>query len=121
LDQANNFQAKGIRYKNEMLDDSSTLLKAALQDQDLASTDEDEGGVRGSADEDDESPDEDFHADSDSDVAEEFDSAHDSSGEDSDAGSNAGSDAEMADAGDDEVDAVSDEEEKSRPKKKSKK
>lgn len=43
---------------------------------------------RGSADEDEESVDEDFQADSDSDVAEEFDSAHESSG---------GSDDEMAD------------------------
>lgn len=43
---------------------------------------------RGSADEDEESVDEDFRTDSDSDVAEEYDSAHESSG----------SDEEMADA-----------------------
>lgn len=45
---------------------------------------------RGSADEDDESLDEDFQSGSDSDVAEEYDSAHESSG--------SGSDDEMADA-----------------------
>ncbi|KAK5034723.1 FACT complex subunit [Exophiala sideris] len=110
------FQAKGIRFKNEMLDDSSTLLKAAMEDQ-LASSDDDDvaGADRGSADEDDESPDEDFHADSDSDVAEEFDSAHESSGSD------AGSDAEMADADDDDGANGASEEEEERPKKKAKK
>ncbi|KAJ9493507.1 FACT complex subunit [Exophiala xenobiotica] len=110
------FQAKGIRFKNEMLDDSSTLLKAALVEQDFASSDEEDAVNRGSADEDDESPDEDFQADSDSDVAEEYDSAHDSSGSD------AGSDAEMADAdGDGNADVASEDEEQQRPKKKAKK
>ncbi|KAJ4509338.1 FACT complex subunit [Exophiala dermatitidis] len=111
------FQAKGIRFKNEMLDDSSTLLKAALEDQDLASSDEDDNGGanRGSADEDDESPDEDFQASSESDVAEEYDSAHESSGSD------AGSDAEMNDADGDDGDAGSEDEEDRRPKKKAKK
>jgi len=109
-------QAKGIRFKNEMLDDSSTLLKAAMVDQDLASSDEEDVVNRGSADEDDESPDEDFQADSDSDVAEEYDSAHESSGSD------AGSDAEMADAdGDGDADVASEDEEQQRPKKKAKK
>ena len=51
---------------------------------------------RGSADEDEESVDEDFQADSDSDVAEEYDSAHESSG---------ASDEEMADGGDGDADA----------------
>ncbi|EXJ91155.1 FACT complex subunit pob3 [Capronia coronata CBS 617.96] len=113
------FQAKGIRFKNEMLDDSSTLLKAALEDQDLASSDDDDnGGVnRGSADEDEDSPDEDFQDESESDVAEEYDSAHESSGSD------AGSDAEMADVAGDDEDAASEEEEEAdrRPKKKAKK
>ena len=100
------FKTKNIRFKNEMLDDSATLLKAALDPEDLASSDDAEavGADRGSADEDDESPDEDFQADSDSDVAEEYDSAHESSG---------GSDAEMADA-----DADGGGEEEERPKKK---
>lgn len=102
------FKVKGIRFKNEMLEDSSTLLKAAM-DQDLASSDDEEGVNRGSADEDDESPDEDFEAGSDTDVAEEFDSAHESSGEDSDA--------EMAEGGEDDD---ADDDEDSRPKKKPK-
>lgn len=55
--------------------------------------------------------DEDFHTDSDSDVAEEFDSAHDSSG-------GSGSDAEMEDASDAGGEMSHDEE--ARPKKKSK-
>ncbi|KAJ6130175.1 FACT complex subunit pob3 [Penicillium capsulatum] len=103
------FKSKSIRIKNEMTEDSSGLLKAALKNEDMESSDE-EGGARadrGSADEDSESPDEDFNASSDSDVAEEFDSDHESSG---------GSDEEMADASD--GGAGSDED--SRPKKKSK-
>ncbi|KAH0556458.1 FACT complex subunit [Trichoglossum hirsutum] len=83
------FKRKGLRTKNEMVDDSSALIQAALADaSDLASSaDEDDDnkntGVsvrRGSADEDEESVDEDFHASSESDVAEEYDSAHESSG-----------------------------------------
>ena len=101
------FKAKGIKFKNEMLDDSSTLLKAAMEQGDLVSSDEeDAAGInRGSADEDDESPDEDFEAESESDVAEEYDSAHDSES----------SDAEMGDG-----DRDDDDEEESRPKKKTK-
>lgn len=66
---------------------------------------------RGSADEDEESVDEDFRTDSESEVAEEFDSAHESSGDDDD---------EMADAdgngGGNESDLPAEE----RPKKKAK-
>ncbi|OJJ55157.1 hypothetical protein ASPSYDRAFT_49331 [Aspergillus sydowii CBS 593.65] len=109
------FKAKNIRIKNEMSDDTNALIAAALDNDDMMSSDDEAGARpdRGSADEDEESVDEDFHADSDSDVAEEFDSAHESSG----------SDAEMDDAsdgggGDDDGDAdMSDGE---RPKKKSK-
>lgn len=54
-----------------------------------SSEDEVVQGARGSADEDSESADEDFQESSESDVAEEYDSAHESSG---------GSDAEMEDA-----------------------
>lgn len=96
------FKVKGLRVKNEM-DEDTTILAAALGDPDMASSDEEVVAARadrGSADEDEESVDEDFQADSDSDVAEEFDSAHESSG---------GSDDEEA----------SDQEEE-RPKKKSK-
>ena len=81
------FQAKNLKTRNEMVDDSATLIAAALKDELSASDDEvvAPGADRGSADEDDESPDEDFQTESESDVAEEYDSAHDSSGGDSDA------------------------------------
>ncbi|KAJ5934587.1 FACT complex subunit pob3 [Penicillium verhagenii] len=106
------FKAKGIRIKNEMTEDASSLLKAALDPNEMMESSEDEGAVRadrGSADEDSDTPDEDFAASSDSDVAEEFDEDHDSSGDDSDE--------EMADASGGEG-AGSDGE--SRPKKKTK-
>jgi structure-specific recognition protein 1 len=85
----NFFQLKGIKTKNEM-EEEGALMAAVLQDGDLDSSDDEVVAVRGSADEDDESVDEDFHTESESDVAEEYDSAHDSSGD---------SDEEMADAG----------------------
>jgi len=72
---------------------SSAIIAAALQEADMASSDEEVVAARadrGSADEDEESVDEDFKTDSDSDVAEEYDSAHESSGSD---------DEEMAEAG----------------------
>ncbi|CBF71249.1 FACT complex subunit POB3 [Aspergillus nidulans FGSC A4] len=112
------FKAKNIRIKNEMSDDTNALIAAALDNDDMMSSDEDGGGRpdRGSADEDEESVDEDFQADSDSDVAEEYDSAHESSG--------SGSDAEMDDASDagvdEDEDADADMSEEERPKKKSK-
>ncbi|KAL2052254.1 hypothetical protein ABVK25_007413 [Lepraria finkii] len=87
------FQAKGLKTRNEMLDDSSALIQAALNDANIDSSEEEVVAARadrGSADEDDESVDEDFQSDSESDVAEEYDSAHESSG--------SGSDEEMADA-----------------------
>ncbi|KAJ5929347.1 FACT complex subunit pob3 [Penicillium verhagenii] len=81
------FKAKGIRIKNEMTEDASSLLKAALDPNELMESSEDEGA--------------DFAASSDSDVAEEFDEDHDSSGDDSDeemgdasGGEGAGSDGE---------------------------
>jgi structure-specific recognition protein 1 len=83
------FKTKGLRVKNEMDEDSSALLAAALRDPDMASSDEDVVAARadrGSADEDSESQDEDFEEDSESDVAEEFDSAHESSGSDAEEG-----------------------------------
>ena len=64
---------------------------------------------RGSADEDEESVDEDFRTDSESDVAEEYDSAHESSG----------SDEEMADANGD-ADSAPARRMEERPKKKAK-
>jgi structure-specific recognition protein 1 len=83
------FKTKGLRVKNEMDEDSSALLAAALRDPDMASSDEEVVAARadrGSADEDSESQDEDFQEDSESDVAEEFDSAHESSGSEGESG-----------------------------------
>lgn len=80
----------------------------------MASSDEEVVAARadrGSADEDEESVDEDFRTDSESDVAEEYDSAHESSG--------SGSDEEMVD-GDADGAAESDSPENERPKKKTK-
>ena len=97
------FKVKGLKVKNEM-DEDTSILAAALGDHDMASSDEEVVAARadrGSADEDEESVDEDFQADSESDVAEEYDSAHESSGG---SGTEGGSDAE----------------EEERPKKKSK-
>lgn len=79
------FKLKQLRVKNEMDEDNSAVLAAALRDPDMASSDEEVVAARvdrGSADEDDESVDEDFKTDSESDVAEEYDSAHESSGSD---------------------------------------
>ncbi|KAL3425215.1 structure-specific recognition protein [Phlyctema vagabunda] len=90
------FRIKGIRVKNEM-DEDNSALQAALLDPDMASSDDEVVAAkadRGSADEDSESDDEDFQADSDSDVAEEFDSAHESSGDDDDEDGGGKSDAE---------------------------
>ncbi|WPG98108.1 fact complex subunit pob3 [Acrodontium crateriforme] len=79
------FKIKNIKTKNEMDNDGGMLAAALSADPDLASSDDEEVvGVRGSADEDDESVDEDFQADSDSDVAEEYDSDAKSSGSEDD-------------------------------------
>ncbi|KAK3109672.1 FACT complex subunit, partial [Teratosphaeriaceae sp. CCFEE 6253] len=107
------FQAKGIKFRNEMDADNPSLMAGMLADDpELASSDEEVvngGEARGSADEDDESVDEDFQADDESDVAEEYDSGAASSG--------GGSDAEMEDAGGSDEDAAAKVE---RPKKKAK-
>ncbi|KAG5956133.1 FACT complex subunit [Claviceps humidiphila] len=115
------FKLKGLRVKNE-IDEDANMLAAALREQDMDDSDDEivaNKADRGSADEDEESVDEDFHADSDSEVAEEYDSAHDSSGSDSDSDAESGVD----DDGDDDVDAMDvdeQEEEEERPKKKKK-
>ncbi|KAG5947825.1 FACT complex subunit [Claviceps pazoutovae] len=116
------FKLKGLRVKNE-IDEDANMLAAALREQDMDDSDDEivaNKADRGSADEDEESVDEDFHADSDSEVAEEYDSAHDSSGSDSDSDAESGVD----DDDDDEVDAMDvdeqEEEEEERPKKKKK-
>ncbi|KAJ5322516.1 Structure-specific recognition protein [Penicillium brevicompactum] len=97
------FKAKSIRIKNEMAEEASGLIAAALDNDAMGSSDDEVRPDRGSADEDESSVDEDFDASSDSDVAEEFDSDHESSG---------GSDEEMPDA--------SGGEDNERPKKKTK-
>lgn len=82
----NFFKIKNLRVKNEMDENNSALIAAALREPDMQSSDEEVVAARadrGSADEDDESVDEDFKTDSESDVAEEYDSAHESSGSDS--------------------------------------
>lgn len=69
---------KNIRIEKDMGDQP-------MLDMDIGSeSDDDMPNIRGSADEDEESPDEDYHAESESDVAEEFDSNH-SSGSESEA------------------------------------
>ncbi|CAH0044004.1 unnamed protein product [Clonostachys solani] len=109
------FKLKGLRVKNE-IDEDANLLAAALREQDMDDSEEEVVNAkadRGSADEDEESVDEDFQADSESDVAEEFDSAHESDG--------SGSDSEQGESGVDDDDVDDDEEEEEeRPKKKKK-
>ncbi|KAF2022093.1 SSrecog-domain-containing protein [Aaosphaeria arxii CBS 175.79] len=113
------FRAKGIKTKNEMADDSGAILAAALQDDDLASSDG-EVANRGSADEDDESVDEDFQAESESEVGEEFDENHESSGSDSDEemGDADGDEGDEGASGDEQV--MEEEQLVERPKKKQK-
>ncbi len=91
------FKIKGLKVKNEMDEDGSALLAAALRDPDMASSDEEVVAARadrGSADEDDESIDEDFQEDSESDVAEEYDSNPESSGSDEEEGEGSDQEAE---------------------------
>jgi structure-specific recognition protein 1 len=95
------FRTKGLKIKNEMAEEEK--MTAALLIGADSESDEEVVADRGSADEDSEEADEDFHDDDDSDVAEEFDSQHESEGD---------SDEDMADAGSDE--------EKEPPKKKTK-
>ncbi|KAH6893561.1 FACT complex subunit POB3 [Thelonectria olida] len=76
------FKLKGLRVKNE-IDEDANLLAAALREQAMDDSEDEVVGAkadRGSADEDEESVDDDFQADSESDVAEEYDSNHESSG-----------------------------------------
>lgn len=114
------FKLKGLRVKNE-IDEETTLLAAALRDEVMASSDEEVVGTkadRGSADEDEESVDEDFRAESESDVAEEYDSNHESDGSGS-AESDVDNQVDDDDEDEDMMDEDEDEEEE-RPKKKKK-
>jgi structure-specific recognition protein 1 len=112
------FKLKGLRVKNE-IEEEGNLLKAALREEAMDDSEDEVVGAkadRGSADEDEESVDEDFQEESDSDVAEEFDSNHESEG--SGSGSDAGEDEDEDEEVDDEVEE--EEEEEERPKKKKK-
>ncbi|KAK3313409.1 hypothetical protein B0H66DRAFT_351052 [Apodospora peruviana] len=113
------FKLKGLRVKNE-IDEDANMLAAAMRDEVMESSDEEIAvgpkADRGSADEDEESVDEDFRAESDSDVAEEFDSDHESSGSGSDE-----SDVDNQVDEDEEDDEVDEEEEEKQPPKKKKK
>ncbi|KAF3922080.1 hypothetical protein ABW20_dc0108696 [Dactylellina cionopaga] len=119
----NFFKARGVKIKNDLIEDTS-LLRTALDD-DMGDDDDLEvtRADRGSADEDDESVDEDFEASSESDVAEEYDSNHESSGSGSeDEAGGAGPGPAVADDDDDDEDDDMDvdesEEEDQRPAKK---
>lgn len=107
------FKLKGLRVKNE-IDEDANLLAAAMRDEDMASSDEEVVGAkadRGSADEDEESVDEDFQAESESDVAEEYDSNHESDGSGS-------VESDVDNEVDDEDEDMEEPEEEERPKKK---
>ncbi|CCX32923.1 hypothetical protein FPQ18DRAFT_398685 [Pyronema domesticum] len=112
------FKSKNLKIKNDLVDDSSNLLAAALDEE--MDDDDDVAGPRadrGSADEDEESVDEDFQADSESDVAEEYDSAHESSGSDDEEDGGAPDD----DDDDDDMEEAPDVEEPAKKKVKTKK
>lgn len=116
------FKLKGLRVKNE-IDEDANMLAAALREDAMMDEDSEEEAVpareRGSADEDSESVDEDFRADSESDVAEEYDSNHESSG--SGSGESDVDDDDDDDAGDDDAMDVDGEDEDEQPKKKKQK
>ncbi|KAK9457936.1 hypothetical protein V1511DRAFT_485233 [Dipodascopsis uninucleata] len=109
-------KSKGIKIKNDLVEDQSFLAAALGSDSDDSDANVVQRGDRGSASEDEESVDEDFQADSeDSDVAEEYDEDAESSG--SEEGSEVNDDEEEEDGNDDDL--VKDEEsEDDKPKKK---
>ncbi|KAI2639599.1 hypothetical protein GGS26DRAFT_587050 [Hypomontagnella submonticulosa] len=112
------FKLKGLRVKNE-IDEDANLLAAALRQEAMDDSEEEVVGARadrGSADEDEESVDDDFQAESESDVAEEYDSAHESSGSGS-----AESDVDGDGDGDEDEDMADEEEEEPKPKAKKQK
>ncbi|KAK9243803.1 hypothetical protein V1506DRAFT_365174 [Lipomyces tetrasporus] len=81
-------KSKNIKIKNDLVDDQTFLAAALGSESDDSDVEVAPRGDRGSASEDEESVDEDFHADSDdSDVAEEFDEDHASSGADDESAS----------------------------------
>ncbi|ELQ44479.1 FACT complex subunit pob-3 [Pyricularia oryzae Y34] len=112
------FQAKELRVKNEIDEDANLL--AAMRDQAMVSSDDEVGpkADRGSADEDEESVDEDFQTESESDVAEEYDSDHESSGTGSDEESDGGKGGRGKDDDDDDDDEEASTEKPPKKKKK---
>ncbi|RBQ64793.1 hypothetical protein VDGD_06330 [Verticillium dahliae] len=113
------FKLKNLRVKNE-IDEDANLLKAALREEAMDDSEDEVVGNkadRGSADEDEESVDEDFRADSESDVAEEYDSNPETS-DSEDAESVV--DNEEGGAGDDDDDEAGGDDDEERPKKKKK-
>ncbi|EAQ89026.1 conserved hypothetical protein [Chaetomium globosum CBS 148.51] len=113
------FKLKGLRVKNE-IDEETTLMAAALRDEAMASSDEEVVGAkadRGSADEDEESVDEDFRSQTESDVAEEYDSNHESDGSGS---AESDVDNQVDDDDDEDMDDDDEDDEEERPKKKKK-
>ncbi|KAK7960858.1 hypothetical protein PG984_014564 [Apiospora sp. TS-2023a] len=110
------FKLKGLRVKNEIDEDAKMLAQAIREEAMMDDSEEEVVGNRadrGSADEDEESLDEDFNADSESDVAEEFDSNHESDG--------SGDGESDVDDKDEEMEDAEDDEEEEQPKKKVKK
>ncbi|TQV92324.1 hypothetical protein V2A60_007014 [Cordyceps javanica] len=111
------FKLKGLRVKNE-IDEDANLLAAALREQDMDDSDDEvvkgAGADRGSADEDEESVDEDFHADTESDISDPEASDESEAGSGSDAGGG------ESDVDDEDMDDEEEEEEEERPKKKKK-
>lgn len=110
-------KARGVTVRDDVAE-RQALIEATLAAE-ASGSDEEVIVDRGSADEDSESPDEDFQADEDdSDIAEEFDedAASDSG---SDSGSGSGSEMEVDDEEDDAV--PSEDEDRAPPKKKAKK
>ncbi|OAQ95850.1 hypothetical protein LLEC1_00273 [Akanthomyces lecanii] len=104
------FKLKGLRVKNE-IDEDANLLAAALREQAMDDSEDEvvKGAAadRGSADEDEESVDEDFHAETESDISDP------EASDESEAGSG-------SDAGESDVDDEDMEDEEERPKKKKK-
>ncbi|CRK39085.1 hypothetical protein BN1723_000641 [Verticillium longisporum] len=114
------FKLKNLRVKNE-IDEDANLLKAALREEAMDDSEDEVVGNkadRGSADEDEESVDEDFRADSESDVAEEYDSNPETS--DSEDAESVVDNEEGGAGDDDDDDEAGGDDDEERPKKKKK-
>lgn len=110
------FKLKGLRVKNEIEQDAN-MLAAAMREQDMDDSEDEvvKGADRGSADEDEESVDEDFHADTESDISD-----PEASDDDSAAGSGSDAGDGESDVDDEDMDVDDEEDEDERPKKKKK-